>query len=111
MMTSMIRWMSEHSFLDRLLDGNGKEKRLRKAEKEAKQAHYRSCRAIEEAAVQVGRVTEQVAELALEDDSQIDIEAVRAEVDREILCKANGLGPTKEICATCKVADCPHRAT
>ena len=105
----MFDWFSGPGLIDRILDGNGKEKRLRELEREAKTASRRKCRVIEAAVYQTTRMMERAAELIVEDDPDIDIDDVRAEIDREFACRASSNGPSKEVCSLCFEEHCEHR--
>ena len=80
----MFKWLGEHSFLGKLLNGNGKEEKLRQAEQRAKVAYFRQCEALEEAGIKTARLTQCSVELLCEDDSRVDIRAISLEVEAEL---------------------------
>ena len=65
----MFDWLSQHSFLRPLLDGNGKAKRLREAEEATRRAKEARGAAFLEAGMRVAQLTEHAADLVLGEDS------------------------------------------
>ena len=83
-MTTMLKWLGEHSFLGKLLNGNGKEEKLCRVEQQAKAAHARQCEVLEDAGLKTARLTQHSVELLYEDDSRVDILAISIEVEAEL---------------------------
>lgn len=100
-----MKLFGEHGILDILLNGNGKEAKLREAEQRAHQAHVKHCETLEAAGLRTAELTQKAAELAFEDDSRVDVQAVVREVEREMSCSADdSCEECDEPAETCPVA-------
>jgi hypothetical protein len=69
-----LKWLNEHSFIEGLITGNGKARKLREVQREAEDARQRQYEALEQAGLQAARLTELSAEMVVEDDDSIDVQ-------------------------------------
>ena len=84
-----LKWLHDHSFLGALISGNGKAERLRQVQAEANEAKQRQIQAVERAGMQTARITELAVELACDECDSLDILAIKAEVEAEIVKTAD----------------------